>query len=543
MKKKILIGMMIIILFITNLCIVQAYSGEIDPENYITLPSVIHIQDKVGTGTIKLSSSASGYNISYQKIDITTDKLNELQNKANQANTYISEQKTIKKQKETELTTLQSEYTKLQSSGTATEEELTVAKNAYNTAYTEYKTFIDTINTEIQRLQSEYYAVIPNYTSSWQTATNSTNNVQLDFSNYSGMANFVLWVKITNGTNTYYDVGYYSTTIKEETDGNTEQTTGDWTDFSKAKFTLVKNGRSGAIVEATGVTANEKNTYYLYIANNANKPDVSKITDDEKIHFTYSTEKGKFIADSDKIARKVELNQDLYAVVIEYNNAKGIDNIVSYGTKLTRYDEARYNDAFQATFMTYQADQIVTTFTHAEENDRKIQIKIGKITDTSILKKLKNKDSSAFSDLMNFAKSNNGIYDQTLSADKDAFSIEYNAGTGTSKNNSVIKLSGLENQAYYYLYIKTDDENGKYISNEAVTLAQSSIPDDGKWYMFFYGTSDFKWTDWGTSDGDDTTVASGVLPQTGVSYAIISIIGIVVVAGVIFRIKYKKYDF
>ncbi len=49
--------------------------------------------------------------------------------------------------------------------------------------------------------------------------------------------------------------------------------------------------------------------------------------------------------------------------------------------------------------MTYDADQIVTTFTHASENDRKIEIKVGKITDKTILNKLKNNDSSGFSDL------------------------------------------------------------------------------------------------------------------------------------------------
>lgn len=152
--------------------------------------------------------------------------------------------------------------------------------------------------------------------------------------------------------------------------------------------------------------------------------------------------------------------------------------------KLTRFDEAKYNDAFYATFMTYNSDQLITTFTHAEENNRKIEIKVGKITDKSILNKIKNKDSSAFSELMKYAKSNNGIYDQILDAD-NSYAIKYDAGAGTTKNNSVIQLSGLQNEEYYYLYVKTDDENGKYISNEAVTLAQASAYGDGKWYMFF----------------------------------------------------------
>lgn len=50
MKNKIIAGMILIILNITialPLCRVEAYSGEIDPENYITLPSTIWIEIKL----------------------------------------------------------------------------------------------------------------------------------------------------------------------------------------------------------------------------------------------------------------------------------------------------------------------------------------------------------------------------------------------------------------------------------------------------------------------------------------------------------------
>lgn len=41
--------------------------------------------------------------------------------------------------------------------------------------------------------------------------------------------------------------------------------------------------------------------------------------------------------------------------------------------------------------MTHNSTQIITTFTHDEENSRKLQIKIGKITDYQILKKIQEK--------------------------------------------------------------------------------------------------------------------------------------------------------
>ena len=191
--------------------------------------------------------------------------------------------------------------------------------------------------------------------------------------------------------------------------------------------------------------------------------------------------------------------------------------------------------------MTQDASQIITTFTHASQNNRKFEIKIGKITNNEILKNIKNQDASGFSDLLNFAKSDSGIYNDNLNADKDdTFAIEYNAYKDTE--NEVIKLNNLENDAYYYLYIKLDDENGKYVSNEAVTLAKASTFENGNWSMLFYGTSDFKWTDLGSVNTDNTT-ANGVLPQTGASYIIIMVIGIIGILGVIAAVKYRKNNF
>lgn len=88
-----------------------------------------------------------------------------------------------------------------------------------------------------------------------------------------------------------------------------------------------------------------------------------------------------------KVAYYVELNQDLYASVVEKSGLTY--NVVTYGNKLERFSEAKYSDAFHSSLMTYKLDQIVTTFTHDSKNNRKIQIKVGKITDQSILTKIK----------------------------------------------------------------------------------------------------------------------------------------------------------
>ena len=333
----------------------------------------------------------------------------------------------------------------------------------------------------------------------------------------------------------------YSSEIKEENDGNGEITSGEWTDFSKSQFSLKKDGISKAIIEISGVTPKKENSYYLYITSNSNKPNITNDVNDERIILSYD-ENSKTLktVDLDKVAEYVEKNQDLYASVIEHSNLN--DKVVIYGKKLNRYEESKYNNAFHSTFMTYSADQIIMNFTHAKENNRKIQIKVGKITDNDILQKIKNKDSSGFANLLSYAKSNSGIYNQTLNSDiNDAFAIEYKAGSGETTKNKVIDLKGLENDAYYYLYVKTDDENGKYISNEAVTLAQSNVYDNGNWFLLFYGSSDFKWTDFGNV-GKDNTVSHLKLPYTGIyNYVILGVV--LSIIGVILYKKYKKYNF
>ena len=134
-----------------------------------------------------------------------------------------------------------------------------------------------------------------------------------------------------------------------------------------------------------------------------------------------------------------------------------------------------------------------------------------------------------------------------MDADKDDwYALEYNAYLEKPEGNAIINLNGLENKEYYYLYIKLDDENGKYISNEAVTLAQANVSlDVNKWTLRFYGTSDFKWTEWNTSSPIvDSSVVQTSLPHTGIKYILYGgIISAITAIGIFAYKKYKYYNF
>ena len=531
MKKK-LIAIIILTIMIFPVFFdfykVGAFTGEVDPEGYINMPLTILIKDGVGKGTISLSSSASGYNISYQKVDLTAEQFNAIQNKNKELKDYIKESNITLKEKSANVKTLQTEMDNLKNSETATSEQITEAENKYKEAIEEYQDFYDTVETNSEKLKSEYYALIPDYTDSWIATTNTSDNVQLDLKAYTGTIHFALWGKITNGTNTYYDMNIYTSEIKEN-----EVSTGDknsqWTDFSEAKFELKKTSMSGATLEIFNVTPKEESSYYMVITADGKEPEEFK--DGSYLYYDEESE----CLRGYKIEKYAELNQDLYVSILEKQN--DAEKVAVVGKKLERFVDPQYNDAFYATFMSYEATQIITRFTHYDENDRNIRIKVGKITDLSILKKIKNQDSSGFSDLLSFAKLNDGIYDKVLTSDKDNYAIGYKTTIEEGNDNEVINLDDLEDEKYYFLYIEALDENGKYIHEEAVTLAQADVIKDNEWYLFFYGNDDFKWID---LENDETT-APETIPNTGIrKYAIIISALAVIISASYIQVKKMK---
>ena len=608
MRKKIIVLMILIAFCVSILsifCNVEAFSGELDPKNYITMPLSIMLSNGVGSGTIRVSSSASSYSISYQKVDMSESKYQEISNKGTEIDNYYNESKKTLDEKEAKANTLYQEYNTLQKSGTATEEQLTEAYNKAKEASNEYNEYVNTVNANLKKMNQEYYALIPNYTNSWTPTTNTTDNVQLDFKNYSGKIYFVLWAKIDNGTDVYYDMTIYSSKVdRNETisisktsasikinetlqltassstsskitwtssdtsiatvDSNglvkgikegyavitakgsektatctiTVDQNGEWTDFTNAKFELKKVGTSSCNLEISNVIPKSNSLYYLLITSNADKPKITSDTEKKKISLTYDSDNKKFY--SHELEEYVELNQDLYASVIEENKDK---EVVIYGKKINRYSEPKYNDAFFATFMTNKKDQIITKFTYSGKADRNVQIKIGRVTDLSIIKKIKNEDNSGFESLLSLAKSNDGIFNKNVEIKKDSKSdVSYDANKDSNEED-LIKLDNLQDGAYYFLYVKVDDENGKYITQEAVTLAQGQTYPGG-WSMFFYGDNNLKWPDYENTKQEDDSTAKGELPQTGVqATVIISLIVIFTGVGVFSYRQYRKNSF
>lgn len=268
---------------------------------------------------------------------------------------------------------------------------------------------------------------------------------------------------------------------------------------------------------------------------------------------------------SNHFAKYSELNQDLYLWVIQQNdleknyyNDEGtrISCVCKYvveGKKIERDDLPPLNIVLQSFDIGKWGSNLETPvdgkFTYVrlnfptETDHRNFRLKIGKVTDYSILTKIQNNDYNGIVELLNYAKNNNAIYDGNLTTVYPG----YYSGDDMLFDGRQL----LEDDAYYYIYAELDDENGKYYPIEGVTLGQAwfSVYSDD-WNLNAYTSSDFEWNnlhstyngDTSGTPGTDNTTAPGTIPQTGSTcIAIVSLV-IFTAFGIVSYIKYKKLN-
>lgn len=613
--KYLLITICIILLLIIPTEI-YAYSGEIDPENYINLPNRI---DSETGGTITINSSAgSGYTVYYQYEFITSTKENQLSNAVSEYNQDIEEYNNIVETAEAEIEAAYDEYERLSEDSSATEEQINEAYQNYENIFEAKKQLVEEKKAELEEKLASIYELYPTYTeANWEETIN--NKVQVDVSEYSGEVHFVLWVKLVSSGGTYYDVSHYSSVgtkeinlglnkttaeveventiqltattnsenavtwtsnkeniatvnssglvtgvaegvaiITAEVEGKTatctvtvkakKQTEGEddgitWADFSNAKVRLVrKDYRSDYYIVVSGVPfEKDKSTgYEIYISTSKNTvPDIKETSSyygwrrldpsSSSVFFNPATELGTIISPS-----IYELSGDkLYVWVREGKIDPEGD--FTYKMQLSEVEVERLPQSPLGTRINaYFFDDYTSTFLwdyYDSANDKNLEYKIGRITDTTILRAIKNGETGCLDKLMTYAKNASDGY------------------TGTcivGRSDSITNKLGLVDDAYYYVYFELDTENGKYYPIEDVSLYQASCYESYGTYkenLFDYLSDEFVWNlgDEQTptpSTPEDNTISTEKLPNTGktilTAIAIISVIALGTIA-------YKKY--
>ena len=535
--------------------------------------------------------------------EINTIKKNgkaELSTIERQMNSLKEEYNNLKTIKDEKYTTYQNAI-----SNNLTEEQINVAKTEYETANTnytnkvkEYNTKVDEYNAKVSQINNQVKDKLPMYNDSNWTKT-TDGSFKVDLTQFSGKKAFSIWAKLVTGTNTYYDQEIYSmngtkptevsvtsvslnkstldikvgetatltatinptnatnknvtwesdntqiatvdtagkvTAIKEGTakikvktkDGNHTATCivtvskNDgivWTDPSNIKFTVTED----FYLKVTGLKEDGK--YYGFISNGKIAPTVPDTGWIENENLPVTNKPGF------SISKYLEKSEDIYVWIYEtqiVNNVRQNKCIIE-AQKIERPALKKIGTRMKCYFLNEETStHLFEAYNY--ENARKINVKIGKVTDKSILRAIKNGETDCLQKLLDYAKNADSIYTGTVPL---------------GRSESITNKLNLVNDEYYYVYMVLDDENGKYFPVEDVSLYQAlTYEKDGKTSknLFDYLNDNFKWNLGNDDTTIDNTTATGKLPQTGASIVIYVAITLVIVAGVIFAIKYKKYN-
>lgn len=535
--------------------------------------------------------------------EINTIKKNgkaELSTIERQMNSLKEEYNNLKTIKDEKYTTYQNAI-----SNNLTEEQINVAKTEYETANTnytnkvkEYNTKVDEYNAKVSQINNQVKDKLPMYNDSNWTKT-TDGSFKVDLTQFSGKKSFSIWAKLVTGTNTYYDQEIYSmngtkptevsvtsvslnkstldikvgetatltatinptnatnknvtwksdntqiatvdtagkvTAIKEGTakitvktkDGNHTATCivtvskNDgivWTDPSNIKFTVTED----FYLKVTGLKEDGK--YYGFISNGKIAPTVPDTGWIENENLPVTNKPGF------SISKYLEKSGDIYVWIYEtqiVNNVRQNKCIIE-AQKIERPALKKIGTRMKCYFLNEETStHLFEAYNY--ENARKINVKIGKVTDKSILRAIKNGETDCLQKLLDYAKNADSIYTGTVPL---------------GRSESITNKLNLVNDEYYYVYMVLDDENGKYFPVEDVSLYQAlTYEKDGKTSknLFDYLNDNFKWNLGNDDTTIDNTTATGKLPQTGASIVIYVAITLVIVAGGIFAIKYKKYN-
>lgn len=581
---------------------VKAYSGEIDPKDYIYLPYIIN-HETGGTITI-FSSAGTGYSLYYQYEFITSTKKSQIENAMKEYNNYVS---TVEAEREAAY----DEYEKLNEDSSATEEQI-------EEAYENYKNIVESTKQSLENKLASVYELYPSYTqANWKETID--NKVLVDVSEYSGEIYYILWVKLTNSEGTYYDVGLYTSegtkkitlglnkttaeievgdtlqlsattnsnetvmwtsdkeniatvnssgvvtgvaegvatitaevegekayctvTVKAKTggtendEGNTEEDNQDgltWTDFSNAKVKLDREKYySGYFViinnvNLLGTSEDIKTRYQVYVSTdpNDNLKEESWCSANSVQSKLYNNTNEIAVPISAKLYEKA--GEQLYVWVRERQHANGKTNyrLVLEAVPVNRLSQNPLGARFSAYFLSTGMNLWLNEY---HFDIKTVKYKIGRITDTTILNAIKNGETGCLDKLLTYAKNANNGYSGACQL--------------LETESSILNKLNLVDDAYYYLYLELDTENGKYYPVEDVNIYQAQFiyKADGTYIagLYNYLSDEFVWNlsdEQTPSTPKDDTVSSEKLPNTGKSIIVtITILSIVTVGVISYR--------
>ena len=556
MKRKVIFIIMIITIILqmlSTLSKVKAYDLNIpiDRENIIFYGNMTNDRNGTATATVKTSDKIKNYNLSYQHIFVTKDvviKINDISNNYNRKLKELSdkEENIIKK-----FESDKNKFNEKVEKGTSTEEERKKLEEEQRNSQAEIHKIGDEYKKILKELDSEIIKTLPQFDdAAWKSIAQTNQNIVIK--NVSSEVKSVLvWVKATGNSETLYSFRIFDVDANKLNKDNTnevnfnnknESNSNNANKYPNIKMEYIYENRIPKI-KISGLENVKDNKYVIYISG-----EKKQVTNEDLKNFQSNNkeivkiENDEYKWYSDKLIELLEKGQDIYMSIVTLKKDKSseIEDIVIDQYKMAEYPYY-FKDyrAFQYSNINNSFYQIITNFVSNNKNARKAKIKIGKITDDTILNKYKQNPIPTTDELISFAKKDSGIFNNVLSEDDTFYNMSFEKRTQLFDG-----INKLERGKYYYIYLSTDDEDGKYKHQEAITIAQANnmIEKLNIWDLFLYGDEKFKWSE--ETITNDNTTAKGRLPQTGESYlSYISVTGIFATLGILTYKIYRKNKF
>ena len=302
-------------------------------------------------------------------------------------------------------------------------------------------------------------------------------------------------------------------------------------DLSNAEFEwigIAENSNRHLELKLTNSTKIEGYRYYVHLSHNKNEQ-LNALDYSNQSLWRYLSEYSTFNAE-DIVAE----NGDIYISICEVDSAYGVPKILISGQKIERKAQLPLGGRLKAYFF----NDHTATFCHETIGgyEREINVKIGIITDKSILKAIKNGEANALQRLLDYAKTSESFYDGTVKLGEDV---------------SVVSNLHFIDQEYYFVYMELEDENGKFYPVEDVSLYQALVDETVGNNLFDYLDESFEWNleddekpqqkpeskptpepEKKPTNTKDETKAPGKLPYTGGTFVIIAAVLTIIALGI-----------
>lgn len=333
-----------------------------------------------------------------------------------------------------------------------------------------------------------------------------------------------------------------------------------WTDVSNVQFSIEKNVIGGEFynyfLKIDGLTRLDNHFYYAVVQNSPNL-DTSSILklkhpdEYDGIH-TLQTDNNIFTRN---LNSNVEKNADIYIWlfdhVISSKYTVTTKELIS-AKKIERPTMPSLGLRMQTYFFNDRTTLFVKPF--PIQPGRKISVKIGTIADVEILKAIRDEKNGSLNSLLNYSKSANSFYENTFEWGSN--DTNYTEVAGITSNLPITTYG------FYYVYMSLDDEGGTYYPLEDVGLYQGLNNDiSGKSLYDYYSQKDkFNWDalaggepntetpdpkpdpapDPEPKPSTDNTVATTILPNTGINTIFLGIIFVIITIIIFSYIKIKE---